>query len=175
MDNIFLHLWPQSTCRRKMCFTPSKAFPFSSGLFVRNCVGHFRIGTFPELRGVNRELGDKRSGFGYDHDRELGRTMLGIWVSPNRDLGESRARFGTPRYSSGIANRVSRNSSGTESLAPRSKLWLQTSDPRSTVAGLPLLAIFTDYFTKTCSDSAEGFESRRPRLIREVYIADSNA
>ena len=95
-----------------------KAFPFSSGLFVRNCVGHFPIGTFPKLRGVNRELGEKRSGFGYDHDRDLGRTMLGIWVSPNRDLGESRARFGTPRYSSGIANRVSRNSSGTESLAP---------------------------------------------------------
>ena len=108
-------------------------------------------------------------------DRDLGTTTIGNWVSPNRDLGESRARFGTPRYSSGIANRVSRNSSGTESLAPRSKLWLQTSDPRSTVAGLPLLAILTDYFTKTCSDSAEGFESRRPRLIREVYIADSNA
>ena len=91
-------------------------------------------------------------------------------MSPELYLGRPKLARGA-KYSSGIANRVSRNSSGTESLAPRSKLWLQTSDPRSTDAGLPWLAIFADYFTKTCSDNAEGFESRRPRLISEVYIA----
>ena len=65
----------------KKSLSLTKAFPLSSGLFVRNCVGHFPIGTFRELRGVNRELGEKRSGFGVRHFRFPLDFLSGIaWV-----------------------------------------------------------------------------------------------